>query len=236
MSVIVAIKKEGVVYVGADSQVSYGGSKLSLKNPNNFKIWPVRGVEGCLMGCVGSFRDACVLRTLENVVTREAIIDDKVDYSYVVNVIEPLIRQTLVDHKFVMDNDPYGTMESEFLFIYKDKLYTIGAGSVIEHDDYVALGSGESEAFGSLNSTESEKDPAMRIVKAIKASVGHGLYVGYPIILTTSTDNTRFIIVDEKMTEKLVTSVKKQKKEKGASAMKKGKKEVDKKAQSKKNE
>ena len=76
----------------------------------------------------------------------------------------------------------------------------------------------------------------MRIVKAIKASVGHGLYVGYPIILTTSTDNTRFIIVDEKMTEKLVTSVKNQKKEKGkgAGAMKKGKEEVDKKAQSKK--
>lgn len=49
MSVIIAIKKDDVVYLGADSYVTRGGSRMSLSNPNNYKIWKVRGVENCLM-------------------------------------------------------------------------------------------------------------------------------------------------------------------------------------------
>ncbi len=36
-SVIVAIKKDGKVYLGCDSQVSLGGTRSTLKNPSNYK-------------------------------------------------------------------------------------------------------------------------------------------------------------------------------------------------------
>ena len=38
MSVVVAIKKNGKVLMGADSQVTSGGTRTSLSNPNNYKI------------------------------------------------------------------------------------------------------------------------------------------------------------------------------------------------------
>lgn len=208
MSVVVAIKKDGVVYVGADSQATCGGTKVSLNNPNNYKIWPVRGVPHCLMGAVGDLRDACVIRTLDGIVDRLDALDGIVDYDYVVNVVEPVIREALHAHKFLPDEDPYSALNSVFLFVYEDKIYTIIGGAVIEHDDYTAIGSGASEAMGSLNSTEFEEDPTVRIIKAIKASVGHDLYVGYPIILGNSAESNKFAIVDEKLTKKIITPVK----------------------------
>ncbi len=204
MSVVVAVKKDNVVYVGADSQVTCGGTKASLSNPNNYKIWPVRGVDNCLMGSVGELRDACVIRTMNGLVNRLDAIDGLVDYDYVVNTIEPLIRETLRSRKFLPDEDPYSVLGSVFLFIYQDKIYTITNGAVIEHDDYIAIGSGSSEAMGSLNSTEFEENPNIRIIKAIKASAGHDLYVGYPIILSNSAESNKFIVVDEKLTKKIV--------------------------------
>ena len=41
MSVVVAIKKNDRIYMGADSQVSYGGTRSTLSNPNNYKIWAI---------------------------------------------------------------------------------------------------------------------------------------------------------------------------------------------------
>ena len=37
MSVVVAIKKDGIIYMGADSQVTKGGTRTTLSNPNNYK-------------------------------------------------------------------------------------------------------------------------------------------------------------------------------------------------------
>ena len=68
MSVIFAIKKDDVVYLGADSQVTRGGSRMSLSNPNNYKIWNVKSVENCLMGSVGSMRDTCAIRVINSLV------------------------------------------------------------------------------------------------------------------------------------------------------------------------
>ena len=80
-------------------------------------------------------------------------------------------------------------MESKYLFAFKDKLFIIGFdGSVIEVDDYIAIGSGESESIGSLLTTNSDEDPETRIIKAIKASAAHDIYVDYPIVLSNTKD------------------------------------------------
>lgn len=201
MSVIVAIKKDGVVYLGADSQATKGSSRTSLSNPNNYKIWKVKGVDNCLMGSVGNIRDACAVRVINNLVSEIDVIYDSIDYEFVVNSIEPAIKKCLKDHEFVDKNDPYESMSSCFLFAYRDKLFTITYGCVIEHDDFVAIGSGECEAIGSLLSTTDETDVRERIIKAIKASAANDIYVDYPIILS-STDCTEFEIVNDKRIEK----------------------------------
>lgn len=197
MSVVVAIKNNGKVYLGCDSQITNGGTRSTLNNPNNYKIWKVKEIDNCLMGSVGNVRDACVIRTMDSLVTEYDVYKERINFELVVNRIVPNIINRLRDFDYVDKNNVFDFMESAFLFVYKDKVYVIGNdGSVIEVDDCVAIGSGKKEALGSLLSTDKE-EPVTRIIKAIKASVANDIYVDYPIIVTDS-ENTKFDIVTEK--------------------------------------
>ena len=191
MSVIVAIKENNKVYVGCDSQVTRGGTRSTLKNENNFKIWKVRGVENCLMGHVGVVRDSNVVRLMDGLVTEYNVYKNHVDYEFVVKKIVPDIIKELKSYGYVKDDPYFDHMESSYFFIFKDQVYVISTdGCVIEVNDYAAIGSGEDQAIGSLLSTDGE-NPRERIIKAIKASAASDIYVDYPIILTDS-ESTKF--------------------------------------------
>ena len=83
LSVVVAIKSGNKVFVGADSQVTRGSSRLSLSNPNNYKIWKVKGVDNCIMGHVGVVRDACVIRVSDGIVREIDILKNNINYENV---------------------------------------------------------------------------------------------------------------------------------------------------------
>lgn len=197
MSVVVAIKKDGKVYMGADSQVTKGGTRLSLSNPNNYKIWKVRGTDNCLMASVGNLRDACVVRVMGGLVREIDAIKDEIDFEYVVCRIVPLIKEELKDYGYLKKDDVFNGFDSSYLFAYKDKLFIINSdGSVIEIDDCIAIGSGSTEAIGSLLTTSVEENPNERIIKAIKSSATHDIYVDYPIVLI-DTETDEFSIIKD---------------------------------------
>ena len=197
MSVVAAIKQNGRVYIGCDSQVTKGWSRSTLKNPNNYKIWKVRGVDNCYMAHVGVVRDANVVRLIDGLVRDYDIYRGSIDYEYVVNRIVPMIIDELKDRHYLKgDSNYFDSMGSSYLFAYKDQLFMIASdGCVIEIDDYVAIGSGEDVAIGSLNSTVGDA-PVSRIIKAIKASATSDIYVDYPIIFT-DTESNEFTVVTE---------------------------------------
>lgn len=201
MSVVVAIKEGNKIYMGCDSQVTKGGTRTTLKNPNNYKIWKVVGAENCLMAHVGNVRDANIVRLMDRLVTDYNIYRHHVDYEFVVKKVVPEIVEELRQYGMIKEDKYVEFLDSSFLFAFQDQLYVIGRDrSVIEVDDYVAIGSGEDQSIGSLLSTEGEK-PKDRIVKAIKASAAADIYVDYPIILT-DTENTEFEIITEKDEDK----------------------------------
>ena len=201
MSVVVAIKQNGKVYIGADSQVTKGGTRVTLKNSNNYKIWKVANAEHCLMGHVGNLRDANLVRLMDSLVTDYNFYRNHVCFEFVVKKIVPDIVQELTDYGLLKDGKTTDCLDSSFLFAYKDQLYSINSDrAVIEIDDYVAIGSGADQAIGSLLSTEGE-EPKARIVKAIKSSAASDIYVDYPIIIA-DTENTEFEIINEKDEEK----------------------------------
>ena len=88
-------------------------------------------------------------------------------------------------------------MDSRFIFAFKNKLFTIEYGAVIEHDDYVSIGSGECGVIGSLLSSDENERPIDKIIKAIKSSAAHDIYVDYSIILS-NTKYTKFEIIKDK--------------------------------------
>ena len=197
MSVVVAIKENGKIMMGADSQCTKGGTRRSLSNPNNYKIWKVLDSENCLLGHVGLVREANVIRVARDLVPEMAQLKDKVDFSFVVKRLVPTMFEELEEYRVIKKGDNPPEFDSSFLFAYKDKLFYIsGNGTVIEIDDYCAIGSGECEAIGSLLSTEGES-PEERIKKAIKASAANDIYVDYPIVIT-DTESTEFNVFYEK--------------------------------------
>ena len=196
MSVVVAVKENDKIYIGADSQVTRGGTRATLKNPNNYKIWKVIGAPNCLMGHVGNVRDANVIRIMDRLVTEYHIFKEYIDFEFVVAKIVPDILEELRKYRYIKDEKYFESIDSRFIFAFKDKLFLINYdGTVLEIDDYVAIGSGESQALGSLLTTEGQ-DPKTRIVTAIKASAATDIYVDYPIILV-DTENTEFEIIAE---------------------------------------
>ena len=209
MSVVVAIKEKGKVFIGADSQVTRGGTRSTLKNQNNYKIWKVKDVDNCLMAHVGNVRDANVIRVMDDLVTEYNVFKNHIDYEFVVKSVVPDIINELKKYGYIEDKEYFKGLESRFLFAYKDMLYLINSdGCVLEIDDCAAIGSGECEAIGSLLSTDGD-EPESRIVKAIKASAASDIYVDYPIILT-NTETTEFDVITENNEKDYI----KQKKEK----------------------
>ena len=197
MSVVVAIKENGKVTIGADSQCTRGGTRRTLSNPNNYKVWKVLDAENCLFAQVGLVREANIIRVARDLVPEMAQLKDKVDFSFVVKRLIPAMFEELEEYRAIKKGDTPPEFESSFLFAYKDKLFYIsGNATVIEIDDYVAIGSGECEAIGSLLSTEGEKCED-RIKKAIKASAASDIYVDYPIVIT-DTESCEFKVFYEK--------------------------------------
>jgi len=194
MSVVVAIKEGKKIYMGADSQSTKGNTRITLRNPNNFKIWKVIDSNNTLMASVGAARDANVIRLVPGIVDEYDEFAKRVNYKFVVRYIVPNLVRELKKAGFIKDENYIEFINSAFLFAYKDKLFLIDRDlCVLEINDYVAIGSGSPEAIGSLLSTEGE-DPKTRIIKAIKASAANDIYVDYPIILS-DTETTKFDIV-----------------------------------------
>ena len=184
MSVVVAIKENNKIYIGADSQCTSGGTRRSLSNPNNYKIWEVQNAPNCIMGHVGNVRDANAVKIINDLVDELVMFKGEVDFEYVVGDIFPHILYQLEKMGYIKRTPVFDSLDSSFLFCYQDKLFLLNYdGSVIEIDDYIAIGSGKSQAIGSLLCTEG-LDPINRIIKAIKASAANDIYVDYPIVVS----------------------------------------------------
>ena len=197
MSVVIAIKENDRIYFGADSQCTSGGTRRSLSNPNNYKIWEVKNATNCIMGHVGNVRDANAVKVIDDLVDELVMYKDDVDFDYVVKDVFPHILYVLEKRSYIKTSPVFDGLDSSFLFAYQDKLFLLSSdGSVIEIDDYIAIGSGKSQAIGSLLCTEG-LDPVNRIIKAIKASAANDIYVDYPIVIS-DTLSCEFKVLYEK--------------------------------------
>ena len=199
MSVVVAIKKDGIIYMGADSQVSCGGTRSTLSNPNNYKIWAVSDVDNCLMGSVGMLRANNIIKVASDLIPEIVDLKGNLDFRFVVRHFVPRLMDELDEYTVLTkDRDNVIHMDASFLLAYHDRLYSIDRyGSVIEVDDFCAVGSGSCEALGSLLSSAAVTDPVERIKMAIKSSAAHDIYVDYPIVIS-NTEDTQYQVYYEK--------------------------------------
>ena len=184
MSVVIAIKDNGVTYMAADTQISFGDSKRHLKSDSLQKVWAVTDTPHCIMGGVGLTRDLNLIRYCTSELIPEAsVLKNEINVGTIMLNTVPAIFESIRNYtQLVTGCDKDIPINSEFVLAYKDKIFDIAPdGTVEEVEDYIAIGSGADAALGSLKHTVDE--PVYdRLIKALDAASESNLYVSEPYV------------------------------------------------------
>lgn len=184
MSVVIAIKENGVTYMAADTQISFGDSKRHLKSDSLQKVWAVTDTPHCIMGGVGLARDLNLIRYCTSELIPEAsVLKNEINVGTIMLNTVPTIFESIRNYtQLVTGCDTDIPINSEFVLAYKDKIFDIAPdGTVEEVEDYIAIGSGADAALGSLKHTIDE--PVYdRLIKALDAASESNLYVSEPYV------------------------------------------------------
>ena len=184
MSVVIAIKENGVTYMAADTQISFGDSKRHLKSDSLQKVWAVTDTPHCIMGGVGLTRDLNLIRYCTSELIPEAsVLKNEINVGTIMLNTVPAIFESIRTYtQLVTGCDKDIPINSEFLLAYKDKIFDIAPDGTVEGvEDYIAIGSGADAALGSLKHTTDE--PVYdRLIKALDAASESNLYVSEPYV------------------------------------------------------
>ena len=144
MSVIVGIKQKGIVYIGADSQITKGGSKKSQLHPNNRKVWHPDEMDSLLMGSAGLVKGINLTKAINGLVDQKTLRENKIRFSlHYQSYIKKKLMEKMEENKLIDSKDFNPRMQNEYLFADRDNLFTISTdGSVMQIEDYIAIGSG----------------------------------------------------------------------------------------------
>lgn len=118
MSLVIAVKDNDRVVLGADKQISTGDSK----NHTSTKIWPVCDLPGAVMGGVGSARASQVIQYSDIIDKNHLSVAPTTDF--IICSLAPTIAATLKSNGVVVEPTENGAcdlMPNAFIFAYKDK-------------------------------------------------------------------------------------------------------------------
>ena len=136
MSVIVAIKENGIVYMGADTQATMGNKKENLLNETAFKI--VKLNNGILVGFCGSYKIKQEILSDESIFTLDE--NKTLTKHHIVNHIVPKLSKWL--KKF--DKNEALEIGVDFLIAHNDNLYQISSTlDIVKINNITKIGSGK---------------------------------------------------------------------------------------------
>lgn len=187
MSVVVAVRDEGKIWLATDSQVTAGWTKSLLLSQHSFKIF--KGRNKVNIGVVGSLRDANIISTSDvDFISENDILKDNVNFKNMVRETVPKLFDELGKHHRVYQDHGMLYLESSFIIAHGESCYVITSdGCVQELNDMFAIGSGSEmaeSAYTILRDTElSPKDKAIRTVMS---SCERDIFVDYPIVITNT--------------------------------------------------
>lgn len=189
MSIVVAIKHEGKIYMAADTMVSYGNAKRQLTTPHTQKIWAVEDTPNCIMGGAGMLADINLIRYCgKHLIPELEVLKDELDIGVIMQTTVPQIFGLIKEYGEVCCKPEGSTIQSQFLIGVGSHLFAVYEdGCVEEEEDFIAIGSGSDMALGSLYTTEGE-DITMRLIKAIAAASSVNLYCGAPYVAINNDD------------------------------------------------
>lgn len=165
MTCIIGLIDNNTVYLGSDSRTSSNGFKFP---GNHTKIFSQNGI---LFGICGNVRYNDIIRYRLEIPYQH---EDVSDIEYLCTDFIDSLRFALESAKYSKEENNISSVpfESMILLGYKNKLYSIFHDySILEFNDYYAIGSGSDFALGSLETSRNLGiSPRKRIELALEAA------------------------------------------------------------------
>ena len=204
MSVVLAVRTKDGVYMGGDSQITYGESKSTLVSPNLYKVWNVDEHPNTIMGGVGALRDlniASCMGELYDPISDK--LEEELSFPKMVNEVVPGLFNHFTQHgRTLNDGGVISLRNSSFLIAQKDNCYLVDTdGCVMDlmEGECIAIGSGAVvakaayEALDMSSDYTTEQKIAMALVRSCEQSAG----VGFPIYIMNTMDETMLYMSQE---------------------------------------
>ncbi|MBQ7761447.1 MAG: hypothetical protein IJ400_05260 [Clostridia bacterium] len=169
---IIALKRDGVVYMGYDTFASFDGVSHRMSAKENSKI--MKKDNGAIVGAAGLIELNNALRSVDWLCIKDGVLEyDK--------LLVDLICKFKGQRKLVES--------AELIIAYKDKLFLFRGGvDLFELDDFViSSGTGEMLAFSYLQSSQ-ETDPEKLIIGAFNYASERLTCVGNSLMLINTRD------------------------------------------------
>lgn len=194
MTCIVGLLADNALHMGCDSFVgSYYTHGLLPADENKLFKLPLRVIggpaESMLFGYAGTIR---VCQVVKHNLELPLFDPDESESNttFLINKVIPAIKRVHASHGVMHVQDGVETAESSFLVGWRNRLYYVGGDySVVPAPTpYLALGSGEDVAMGSLQSTTNPGwAPIERLRRALKAASDTTNFVREPFYFDSIT-------------------------------------------------
>lgn len=187
MSVIVAVRENGVVYMGADSQTSVSRRKYSNFNETSFKVKRLQN--GILVGFCGRVTASQIILSMRDVFTLDE--NERLTKKHIVEEIIPKLSDKMEE----IGDEEGGAMEVSILLAHKDALYRINSNlDVVRQTEYASSGAGLPYVQYVL--AERKDLPVReRLLQALMESARRTESVSGPYVLI-DTDKLEYEVVD----------------------------------------
>ena len=183
MSVLVGYKKDGVVYMGADTQVTYGSYSRHHEHEKDQKLFISKELS-LIVGTVGTASHAYVLRELLPTLTslkNGALSKERLQKELVLPYMNALKSYELMEM-----NDGLHDMKISILIAKEDMLFQIEEdGNILNHVSYGSIGSGSSATLPYLKHGIDSPDDIL--LNALRAASTFDQYVSPPFLITNTT-------------------------------------------------
>ena len=195
MSVLIACKKDNVVYMGTDTRVIVNEHKKSELCESNYKIQKLEN--GMLLGVISERITRQVIFAYSEIFTLDK--KGRLTRKHIIEEIIPSLFKVLHKNELmVKEEGDVPSMSAQIILAHEDTLYEIYKDfTVYRYEDFQILGSSVSYGQFIISNIKETDDVNNSIVKALEMISKYNQLVGRPYLLIDTKDKEYKLIRGE---------------------------------------
>ena len=191
MSIVLACKKDGVIYLASDTRDIFGEKKVSRLSPSTYKIVPLEG--GLILSLAGERKTEDVIKAYSEIFTLND--EGKLTKEHIVKKIVPELIGALKEQEvYETPEDDLPYMKAQIMLVHEGELFEICSNfMVIKYESFLAIGH-SSHALGAILNMEEYETPNECLISALDITATYNQDVMRPYVLIDTSKKTFSIV------------------------------------------